>query len=199
MFKLFLQITGGLFYFSNKLFFAAAEREKNEVLRKKWQTAAWLVYLSGVSPWVIIFVYEHNWIAAAVESSGVPAMLLGLINVLQKKKYSSLSRVFDIFSKIMIITGLCISFYDFGGIASFNQLIELWIAAGFLFGTYYIAKSKAAGYVWLIIGNISAALLMFRQEYYILMLQQLFSIIPVSYALVSYHKRERSRSSNIRD
>ena len=192
MYTLFLQIAGGLFYFSNKLFFAAAERAKKISIKQKWQIAAWVVYLLGVSPWVIIFISEHNWIAAAVESSGIPAMLLGFINVLKQKRNSSLSRLLDILSKIMIIGGLGISLNDFGGITSLNQVIELGIAAGFLFGTYYLAKSSAAGYIWLLIGNIAAALLMLRQGYYILMIQQLLSILPVSDALWSHYKIQSS-------
>ena len=199
MHTFFLQIAGGLFYFSNKLFFAAAERAKNELVKQKWQIAAWTVYLLGVSPWVIIFVSEHNWIAASVESSGVPAMFLGFINVLQGKRNSLLSRLLDILSKITIIAGLGISLYDFGGITSINQVIELAIAAGFLFGTYFMANSSSAGYIWLLIGNISAALLMLLQGYYILMAQQLLSIIPVSDALWSHYKGERTRSGNIKE
>ena len=189
MFNIFLQITGGLFYFSNKLFFAAAERTKNKYKKQQWRTAAWIVYLLGVSPWVIIFISEHNWIAAAIESSGVPAMLMGLVNVWRKENNSSLSRWLDILSKIMIITGLGISLFDFGGITALNQIIELGIAAGFLFGTYFLAKSSSFGYIWLLVGNISAALLMMRQGYYILMYQQLISMVPVTDALISHRKK----------
>ena len=197
MLILFLQITGGLFYFSNKLFFAAAERSKNELVKQKWQIAAWIVYLLGVSPWVIIFISEHNWIAAAVESSGVPAMLLGFINVFRQKRNSTLSKLLEILAKITIIAGLSISLYDFGGITSLNQIIELAIAAGFLFGTYFMANSSAAGYVWLLIGNVAAALLMYRQSYYILMIQQLLSILPVSVSLLSHYEKKRTHSKNI--
>ena len=189
MFTLFLQITGGLCYFSNKLFFAAAERTEDSISRQKWRTAAWIVYLLGVSPWVAIFLAEHDWIAAAIESSGIPAMLMGLVHVRRRKDHSSLSRRLDILSRIMITAGLAVSLYDFGGITTLNQLIELGIAAGFLFGTYFLAKSSSAGYLWLLVGNVSAALLMMRQGYYILMGQQLLSMLPVAYALISHRKR----------
>ena len=53
----------------------------------------------------------------------------------------------------------------------------------------FIAKSSSAGYIWLLIGNATAALLMMRQEYYILMTQQPLSMIPVSDALRSHHKK----------
>ncbi len=186
---LFLQITGGLFYFTNKLFFSAAERAKKEHYRRKFQIAAWVVYLLGVTPWVTIFLSERNWIAAAMESSGVPSMIMGLINVIRNKKDSNLSRWLDAMAKLMIVSGLGISLYDFGGISSMNQVIELGIAAGFLLGTYYMAKTSSAGYYWLLLGNLAAALLMFRQGYFILMAQQLLSMIPVSDALVTHRKK----------
>ena len=197
MFNIFLQITGGLFYFSNKLFFAVAERTKSKHKKQQWETAAWIVYLLGVSPWVFIFISERNWIAAAVESSGVPAMFMGLVNVCRKENNSSLSQWLDVLSKIMIITGLGISLFDFGGITAFNQIIELCIAAGFLFGTYFLAKFSSSGYIWLLVGNISAALLMMRQGYYILMTQQLLSMVPVTDALISHRKKFMSQQNNI--
>ncbi len=197
MITLLLQIVGGLCYFSNKVFFAAAERTNDEQYKQRWRIAAWIVYLLGVTPWVTIFISEHNWVAAAVESSGVPAMLMGLINVLRKEHDSSISHLLDIIAKIMIVAGLGISLYDFGGITSFNQVIELGIAAGFLFGTYCMAKSSSAGYVWLLFGNMAAALLMMRQGYYILMAQQLLSMIPVSYALRSHCKKVKTEKGYI--
>ena len=193
MFRLFLQLTGGLFYFSNKVFFAAAERTDSDQYKQRWQIAAWIIYLLGVTPWVTIFISERNWIAAAVESSGVPAMLMGLIIVIKQEQNSSLSRLMDIIAKIMIVAGLAISLFDFGGITSVNQVIELGIAAGFLFGTYFMAKSSSAGYLWLLIGNLTASLLMMRQGYYILMAQQLLSMIPVSDALRSHCKKTRQQ------
>ena len=196
MLTLFLQLTGGLCYFSNKVFFAAAEHTDSNQYKQKWRIAAWIVYLLGVAPWVTIFISERNWIAAAVESSGVPAMLMGLINVIRKEQNSSLSRFLDIIAKIMIVAGLGISLYDFGGITSANQVIELGIAAGFLFGTYFMAKSSSAGYIWLLFGNLTAALLMMCQGYYILMAQQFLSMIPVSDALWSHCKKSQMQMTN---
>ena len=123
-------------------------------------------------------------------------MLMGLINVIRKEQNSSISRLLDFIAKIMIVSGLGISLYDFGGITSANQVIELGIAAGFLFGTYFMAKSSSAGYIWLLIGNLTAALLMMRQRYYILMAQQLLSMIPVSDALRSHCKKAKMKITN---
>ncbi len=77
MITFLLQLWGGLFYLLNKFFFARAERSTNHFNKQKWLVRAWTVYLIGVPPWVIIFIAERNWIAAAVESSGVPTMLIG--------------------------------------------------------------------------------------------------------------------------
>jgi hypothetical protein len=179
MITILLQIWGGTFYLLNKLFFSRAERAATLEQRRAWQIRAWTVYLIGLPPWVFIFITEHNWIAAAVESSGVPAMLIGLSAARQGhtqfRQYVWLDRL----ARLMIITGLGLSLYDFGGLTTLNQVIELGVAAGFLLGTYLLAKSKPSGYFWLMLGNVSAASLMMRQGYYLLMAQQLLSLILV--------------------
>ena len=171
-----LQLWGGTFYLLNKLFFSKAERAVNERYQQKWRQRAWSSYLFGLPPWVFIFISERNWIAAAVESSGIPAMLMGLCAAwqgpAQLHEYVWLDRT----AKLMVIVGLGLSLYDFGGLTTLNQFLELGIAAGFLMGTYLLAKSKPQGYFWLSIGNISAALLMMRQGYFLLVTQQMISL-----------------------
>ena len=106
-------------------------------------------------------------------------MLMGLIAALQGNAQSNTHRWLDHLAKLMIVVGLGLSLYDFGGLTSFNQIIELGIAAGFLLGTYLLAKSNPQGYFWLLVGNISAASLMGRQGYFLLMAQQLLSFFLV--------------------
>jgi len=189
MHTIFLQITGGCFYLSNKIFFAAAERAMRAEIEQKRRRIAWIFYLAGVAPWVAIFLSGRDWIAAAIESSGVPAILLGLIGTAGRTAKASITGKLDLLSRLMILAGLAMSLYDFGGIRTLNQVIELGVAAGFLFGTYFLAKRRASGYLWLLLGNVSAASLMMRQGYYILMVQQLLSTIFVSDALLSYRRK----------
>lgn len=177
MFMILLQVWGGLFYLLNKLFFARAERTANLVDRQKWLVRAWIVYLIGIPPWVIIFVSERNWIAAAVEASSVPAMIIGL-NAARHGQNVKRSWL-DHLARLLVVFGLGLSLYDFGGITHLNQLFEIGVAAGFLVGTYMLAKEKSQGYVWLMVGNISAASLMGVQGYYLLMAQQLISLVLV--------------------
>ena len=177
MFTILLQFWGGLFYFLNKLFFAKAERATDLIHRQEWLVRAWIVYLIGIPAWVIIFITERNWIAATVEASSVPAMLIGLYSARhgQQAERSWL----DHLARLLVVLGLGLSLYDFGGITAVNQLFELGVAAGFLVGTYMLAKEKSQGYVWLMVGNISAASLMGVQGYYLLMAQQLVSLVLV--------------------
>jgi hypothetical protein len=189
MVNLFLQFAGGLFYLLNKVFFAMAERTKGHRNQQKWRMAAWMFYLIGVPFWVSIFISEHNWIAAAVETSGVPAILMGYIIVWRGNGTLGLCRGLNYLAQCMIVTGLCLSLYDFGGLITFNQVMEIGIASGFLFGTYFLAKSKSAGYIWLTVGNACAALLMMWQEYYVLMGQQIISILLVSDAYRIHNRR----------
>ena len=194
MLNILLQIWGGLFYLLNKLFFSKAERAVNQRHQQKWRLLAWTSYLIGLPPWVFIFISERNWIAAAVESSGVPAMLIGLSAARQGHIQLHENVWLDYLAKLMIIIGLGLSFYDFGGLATLHQFLELGIAAGFLMGTYLLAKSKPQGYFWLTLGNMSAALLMMRQGYFLLMTQQIISFGVVIDAYRVQRRKDRDNS-----
>jgi hypothetical protein len=193
MLNILLQIWGGMFYLLNKLFFSKAERAINQRHQQKWRLRAWISYLIGLPPWVLIFIFESNWIAAAVESSGVPAMLIGLSAARQGHTQLHEYVWLDHIAKLVIIIGLGLSFYDFGGLVTLNQFLELGIATGFLMGTFLLAKSKPQGYFWLILGNISAALLMMRQGYFLLMTQQ---IISLSLVIDAYRVQRRKVKDN---
>ena len=134
MLNIILQLWGGTFYLLNKLFFSKAERAVNQRHRQKWRLRAWTAYLVGLPPWVFIFISERNWIAAAVESGGVPAMLIGLIAARQDHTQLHEYVWLDHLAKLMILIGLGLSLYEFNGLATLNQFLELGIAAGFLMG-----------------------------------------------------------------
>ena len=194
MFDLPLQIWGGIFYLLNKIFFSRAERSKTEQLKRSWRIRSWLVYLAGLPAWIIVLISEHNWIAAAVESGGSPAMLIGLI--IAWKGRGKEPRWLDYIAIFSVIFGLVLSLYEFGGINTVNQLLELGIAAGFLLGSYLLAKDNAHGYFWLMLGNVSCAALMGIQGFYIFMVQQLVSLLFVTDA---YLVRRRTSLSTYRE
>lgn len=74
-----VQFLAAIFYFANKVFFACAEYNYDEKgTRRKWRIRAWKVYLIGLTPWLIIFFVEKNWIAFWVElGGGVPLDVTG--------------------------------------------------------------------------------------------------------------------------
>ena len=72
-----LQVWGGGFYLLNKIFFALAEG-KSENTKRQLKIAGWTIYILGVPAWVIILISKHDWIAASIETGGVPSMLFGL-------------------------------------------------------------------------------------------------------------------------
>lgn len=182
MIDISLQIWGGIFYLLNKIFFSQAERSKSINGRRLWRIRSWIVYLAGLPAWVIVFISEHNWIAAGVESGSAPAMTVGLI--IAWKGHGTEPKWLDIIAKLSILVGLALSVYEFGGIRNLSQFLELGIAAGFLMGTYMMAKDKAQGYLWLMLGNVSCASLMGIEGYFILMTQQLVSLIFVTDAFL---------------
>lgn len=186
MFNLALQIWGGLFYLLNKICFSKAERSKNKKTRRIWRIRSWIVYITGLPAWVIVFFSEHNWIAAGVEAGGAPAMLTGLIIAIRGKGEEP--GWLDTIAKAAMISGLILSLYEFGGIKTIHQILELGIATGFLMGTYLIAKDKISGYVWLMLGNVSCSALMGIEGFLFLTIQQLISLIFVIDACLIRYK-----------
>jgi hypothetical protein len=74
--EIFLQYWGGAGYFLAKVLLVRAEFvEKDRNLR----LIGWFVYLLGLPAWVILLASRQNWIAAAIETAGVPAIILGIV------------------------------------------------------------------------------------------------------------------------
>ncbi len=192
-----LQIWGGIFYLLNKVFFSQAERSKTIDDRNIWRIRSWIVYLMGLPAWVVVFISEHNWIAAGVESGGAPAMLVGFI--IAWRGHGAEPKWLDSIAKLSVLVGLALSVYEFGGIKNLSQFLELGIAAGFLMGTYMMAKDNAQGYLWLMLGNVSCASLMGIEGFYILMTQQLISLGFVTDAFLVRRNKTINESSALTD
>jgi hypothetical protein len=187
-----LQWLGGIFYLLNKIFLSVSERYRdagNEVLARKWRIASWAVYLAGLGPWVIIFVSWHNWIAASVEASGAPAMLLGLIIALRGTTKDP-PRWLDHLAIVCIPLGFAYSLYDFGGLNTINQWLEIGLVLGFLVGTYMLAKEQPAGYLWYVLMHVSCGWLMWVQGYPWLLLQQIVSLVFIADAYLVTQRRK---------
>lgn len=135
MLNLLLQVWVELFYLLNKVFFSRAERSKNNQAKQKSLFRAWAFYLIGVPAWVIILVSGRNSIAAAIETGGAPAMLVGPINARRGKGHAPLW--LDHFAKLALVIGLGLSLYDERR-SDHSQSIagtgdNLWIPDGNLF------------------------------------------------------------------
>ena len=174
----FLQIWGGACYLSNKICFSRAERSQTDEMKRAWRIRSWAVYLAGVPAWVIVFVGEQNWIAASIEAGGTPSMAAGLVMAARGKGDSP--KWLDRLAQVCIVFGIGISVSDNGGFTLATQYLELGVTAGFLLGTYFMAKQKSSGYLWLMLGNVSCAALMGLQGYYLLMVQQTVSLVFVT-------------------
>lgn len=182
MLNVLLQVIGGVCYLLNKIFLMFSEQKKeHKPLARRWRISAWAVYLIGLPAWVILFIFERNWIAALLETSGAPGMFLGLI-IAYKGSDSKPPRWLDWLAIIAIPVGLTISLIDYGGLNTINQWLEIGLVLGFLVGTYRLAKHKADGYIWFIVMNICCASLMYVQGYYLLMAQQVVSMGFTGYA-----------------
>ena len=191
MFNVLLQIWGGAFYLFNKICFSRAERNYDTAKRQAWRVRSWIVYLMGLPAWIAVFIFENNWIAAGVEAGGAPSMIVGL--VIAKNGQNKDIRWLDNIARIAVGCGLLLSVYQFGGITTANQILELGVALGFLMGTYFLAKNRPPGYFWLMAGNISCSALMGIQGYFLLMVQQVLSLVFVADAYRMQHRLRHTK------
>lgn len=195
MFKIILQTWAGLFYLFNKIFFSRAERSKDEKKERRNRIISWAVYLIGLPAWLWLFILERNWILFGVEFSGAPAMALGLylaIKGIERKPPKWL----NIIARLAIISGLGFSIYDFGGITTINQFLELGVSIGFILGTYLLARQRIKGYYWFMLMNTCCAALMFIQDYPVLAIQQIVSLLFVIDAFRAKKRKSKKRESN---
>ena len=190
-----LQAWGGGFYLLNKIFLALAEGKKPKV-KRQLRIIGWIIYILGVPPWVIILFNQHAWIAASVEIGGVPSMLLGLFIAYQSHNSSNraLNLTASISTYVFLILGVCYSVYDYGGITSVSQLLEVGVMFGFLIGSYLLAKNNSSGWVFFILMNGSMAALMFIQHKPLLSIQQLISLGFVLYGFTVSLKATQTKS-----
>lgn len=194
-----LQWLGGGFYLLNKIFFSFSERARhrgNEALAKQWRVAAWAVYLVGLPPWVIIFVSWRNWIAAIVEASGAPAMCLGLVLALRGSTKDP-PRWLNRLAFVGAFIGLAVSLYDFGGLKTLNQRLEIGLVGGFLIGTILLARQHASGYLLYVLMHVSCGWLMYIQGYPWLVAQQVASLVFILDAYVT-RRRHAQNTADVR-
>ncbi len=197
---LFLQIWGGSFYLTNKIFFSIAEGKKPG-RKRQLKIIGWAIYILGVPAWVIILLLKQDWIAASIEFGGLPAMLFGLFNVY--KKAETVNKSFDIialvFTYTSIVSGTIFSIYSHHGIVSISQLLEMGVMIGFLLGSYFMAKNKSIGWVFFMLMNGSMGILMLLQNKPILSIQQGISLCFVIYGYLVAMKLEKANIAAIKN
>lgn len=179
---LYLQIWGGLFYLTNKIFFALAEG-KNSKIKRQLKLIGWIIYILGVPAWVLILSLKKDWIAASIEFGGIPAMLFGLFNVYRNTKSPNkyLDIVASSFTYASILFGTGFSIYIHHGITSVSQFLEIGVMIGFLLGSYFMAKNISHGWIFFMVMNGSMGTLMLIQNKPILAMQQCASLCFVIY------------------
>ncbi len=182
--NLLLQLWGGLFYLSNKILLSLGEGRADDRNLKIW---GWSCYLLGLPAWVIILVLDRNWILAAIELGSGPSMLFGLLVALRgieqmQETFLAKLSVWAVYGLIPL--GVGYSLFDYGGIVSLSQILEIFSVIGFLGGTYLLAKSQRRGWLLFMLMNGSVTLLMFVQANYILSVQQAVSLLFVIFGYV---------------
>jgi len=114
-------------------------------------------------------------------------MLLGLIIALRADPRKA-PRWLDQTAFVFIPLGFAYSLYDFGGLTTPNQLLEIGLVVGFLIGTYELAKERSDGYLWFVLMHVSCGWLMWIQGYPWLFLQQVVSLLFIADAYLTTRK-----------
>jgi hypothetical protein len=174
---LFLQIWGGGFYLSNKIFFAVAEA-RAKAAKRRFRLAGWIAYILGVPAWVAILAGKHDWIAASIEAGGLPSMLFGLYHAYRNAEVPNkfLHGFAALSTYGFLALGLGFSLYDRGGLVSLSQFLEIGVTIGFLCGSYLLAKRNSRGWLFFLLMNASMGALMLLREKPILAVQQMVSL-----------------------
>ena len=185
------QFWGGGFYFFNKVFFWLAERASTKHRERFWKIAGWVMYPIGMPGWVYVFAYNHNWIAGSVELAGTLGMILGLVNAIRgvEKEPRWLNWVVI----IAMVFGLTVSLYDFGGIKTWNQVLEMTMDISFFAGVYLLGKKKLSGYLWFLLMLGSNASLQYIQGATLLACQQ---ILSMAFIVDAYRHSRRKTKKN---
>ena len=193
---LFLQIWGGSFYLANKICFSIAEG-CSPLVKQRLRLIGWIVYILGVPPWVSILIIKHNWIAASIETGGLPSMFFGLYMAAgySEKRHKGFNSIATFSTYAFIILGTVYSIYDYGGLKSLVQFLETGVMIGFLLGSYLLAKKNISGWLFFILMNVSMGILMFLQQKSILVLQQGVSLCFVVYGYLTALKASSEISS----
>ncbi|MDR0381240.1 MAG: hypothetical protein LBH86_04530 [Oscillospiraceae bacterium] len=192
----FLQYWGGVGYFLAKVLLVRAEFvEKDRSLR----LIGWFVYLLGLPAWVILLAGRQNWIAAAIETAGVPAIILGI--TMTWKQNNNPNRIVDwsirIFTFSMIILGVLYSVHLFNGIRTISQILEIIIIFGYLVSNYLLAKRNPFAWLMFMVGLVSMSILMYIQDKPVLSIQQLVSLIPAIIGFVKNMNQAKLNKTNI--
>ncbi|MDR0718976.1 MAG: multidrug transporter [Treponema sp.] len=175
--EVFLQFWGGAGYFLAKVLLVRAEFVNKD---KNLRLIGWFLYLFALPAWVILLISKQSWIAASIETAGVPAIILGI--VMTWKQTNNPNKIIDwsirIFTCLMILFGVSYSIYTFNGIRTFSQILEIIIIFGYLVSNYLLAKRNPFAWLMFMVGLISMSVLMYIQNKPILTIQQLISLIP---------------------
>jgi hypothetical protein len=185
--EIFLQIWGGTGYFLAKVLLARAEFVDNN---RKLRLVGWTAYLLGLPAWVILLISRQNWIASAIETAGVPSILLGIVMTWKQNNNPNkiIDRCIRVFTCLMIICGTSYSVYIFNGIKTFSQILEIIMIFGSLVSVYLLAKRSPFAWLMFMVGHISMSILTYIQDKPILCIQQLLSLIP---AIIGFIKTIR--------
>lgn len=131
---------------------------------------------------------------------GIPAMLFGLINAYQGTAVPNraFDRIVSLFTYAFLVLGISYSLYDYGGLTSVSQLLEVGVVVGFLLGSYLLAKKNPYGWLFFMLMNISTASLMLLQHKPLLAGQQFVSLGFVCYGFLQAQKTAQKTVSALK-
>lgn len=177
--ELELAVVGGGLYLTNKALLNVMERRRRLTSAEPfwfWRRWAWSIYLMGLPPIVAVFLTKDNWVFAAIEVGGVPAMLCGLVTAMKRRDPP---RWLHWIANCGLLIGICLSLGNLGLSRPVTQGLETLGGIGFLVGTIMLAKDKEKGYWWFLLMGVATGTLFYVQGDYVLAAMQAVSICVV--------------------
>jgi hypothetical protein len=93
----------------------------------------------------------------------------------------------------LISLGTVYSLYEFGGVTTLTQILEINLTIGFLLGTYLLAEKNPKGWWWFALMNASMCLLMANQHKLILAGEQILSLCFVVNGIIRSRPRRNTQ------
>ncbi len=177
-----LQVFGGGFYLLSKVFLSLAG--ESLLLRR----IGWSVYIAGVPFWMMLLWIKSDYIVLGLEFGGGLILVYALIKTFQKEVKGTTK--LDIAANGLCVILFFVALYYTLGTKGFgfHPFLEVVIAFSFAISIMMLAKKDDRGWYVMLLLHVATGTLMYRQDVWLLAIQQAISGCFALWAIYKYWK-----------